>query len=157
MGARIHTTPLSSLKSKSIISNHLSVPTFKRQQTIVLRKYRCKYPVISVIRLGIVPNVIRNFRSFMIPVKEDGGLAKTHHEMHNSVILAETDVRTCTKNKPIPTISSILMREQLWMLLGNAVWTPSRGIIFIWVRIDCLIVKRMPQCWNDHRRLLLIL
>lgn len=105
MEARVHTTPLSSLKYKSIITNSLFVPTLKRQQTIVLRKNRCKYPIISVFRLEIVPNVIRNFCGFMIPIKEEGRFAETHHEMHNSVILAETDMRTCTKNEPIPTIS----------------------------------------------------
>ena len=60
---------------------------------------------MSVFQLRIVPNVIRNFRSFMIPIKEEGSFANTHHEMHNSVILAETDVRTCPENKEIPTIS----------------------------------------------------
>ena len=113
MGVRVHSTPPSPLKSKSIISNQLSIPTFKGQQTIVLRKYRCKYPVISGFQLRIVPNIIRNFRNFMIPIKEEGSFAETHHEMHNSIILAETDVRTSTENKPIPTISQVLSVNNL--------------------------------------------
>ncbi len=48
MGASAHITPLSALKSKSITRNRSSLPTFKRQQTIVLRKYRRKYPVVNI-------------------------------------------------------------------------------------------------------------
>ena len=47
----------------------------------------------------------------MILIEKERSLAKTHNEMQDSKILAKTNMRTCTKNKPIPTISTINGRK----------------------------------------------
>ena len=36
-----------------------------------------------------------------MPVEEEGGLAKTHHEMHYGVVLTQADVWTCTEDEPV--------------------------------------------------------
>lgn len=98
----------------------------------------------------IVPNVVRHFRFLVIPIEKEGGLSETHHKMHDSVILAKTDMRACSKHEPISTDQLKKTGESLWMLLGDSIRTPSGRVELLWVRVCIFIVKRVPECRENH-------
>jgi len=76
-----------------------------------------------------IPNIVRNRGYLMIPVEEHGSLSETHHEMHYRIVLAKANVWTCAEDKPI-----------LWMLFGDAVWTPARRCEFVWIGVDFFVM-----------------
>jgi hypothetical protein len=78
-----------------------------------------------------------------------GCFTETHHKMHYGVILADTDVWTCPEDEPVP----VVRRDKggiLWVLFGAAIGTPAIGIEFVGIGVGFLIMKRVPQCRNDH-------
>jgi len=69
----------------------------------------------------------------MVPIEEEGGLSKTHHQMHDGIILSQTDVRTRTEDKPV-----------LGVALSETIGSPAGWGKFVWIGVDGFIVERVP-------------
>jgi hypothetical protein len=77
----------------------------------------------------------------MIPVEEERCLAETHDEMHDCVILAKTNMRPCSENKPIPAYEYNFEGIRLWMLFGNSIWAPTSWCVFVGIGVNIFVVK----------------
>ena len=69
----------------------------------------------------------------MVPIEEEGSFSDTHHKMHDRVVLAETDVRTCAEDEPVLGIG-----------FGETIGGPAGWVEFVWIGIDCFVVQRVP-------------